>query len=91
MNLEEINEILTRCNKTTKGPWKSYIEGRDHTSGSSFIMTGPPNNRGNDIELIGATSDDQDFIAYAKQDIPNLIDEINRLKCILLIHNLSSE
>lgn len=75
-----MNQIKQRCDKATSGPWISYIEGRDHTSGSNFIMTGNENNRGEDIELIGGTIYDQDFIAHARQDIPNLINEIIRLK-----------
>ncbi len=73
---DELDEIMKRWSATTPGPWKSYIEGRDHESGSDFIMT-----KSNDIELIGAiTSADQDFIANCKQDIPRLVDEIRRLK-----------
>jgi hypothetical protein len=37
---EELAEIAARCDSTTVGPWKSYVEGRDHTAGSDFIMTG---------------------------------------------------
>jgi hypothetical protein len=44
-------------------------------SGSDFIQT--PDG---DIELIGGTRDDQDFIAFSRTDIPKLIDEITRLK-----------
>ena len=51
MDINEINDIKERCEKATPGPWKSYIEGRDHTSGSSFIRTA-----GEDIELTGATT-----------------------------------
>lgn len=85
MNTEKVTEkelerILTRCEATTSGPWVSYIEGRDHESGSDFIMTGTAESRGTDIELLGATKADQDFIAHAKQDIPKLINEIRRLK-----------
>ncbi|SUB84227.1 Uncharacterised protein [Pragia fontium] len=80
---EELFLIKERCEKTTKGPWVSYIEGRDHSSGSNFIMTGDENNRGEDIELIGATIEDQEFIAHAKQDIPRLINEIERLKKLI--------
>lgn len=64
-----------RCAATTPGPWKSYIEGRDHTSGSSFIMT-----RGADIALTGATDADQDFIAHTRQDMPRLLAEVQRLR-----------
>jgi hypothetical protein len=59
------------------------VEGRDHDSGSNFIMTGTDTARGNDIELTGATVADQDFIAHARQDIPQLLAEIRRLKSLL--------
>ncbi len=78
MDINEINDIKERCEKATPGPWKSYIEGRDHTSGSSFIRTA-----GEDIELTGATTNDQDFIAAARQDVPALIEEIYRLRQLL--------
>jgi len=77
---EDLREIEKRCSNTQKGPWKAYIEGRDHTSGSNFIMTGDGEDRGEDIEMYGATLADFDFIANAKQDIPKLLDEIKRLK-----------
>lgn len=76
-------EIIARCNRATPGPWRSRVEGRDHTSGSSFIMTGPDGARGEDIELSGATPDDQDFIAHARQDVPRLVQEIQRLRSLL--------
>ena len=78
----ELNEIRQRCEATTPGPWRSLIEGRDHSSGSSFIMTGDGESRGEDIELNGGTAADQDFIANARQDIPRLLAEIDRLKRI---------
>lgn len=80
MTDEELEEIRLRCEAATPGPWKSFVEGRDHTSGSNFIMVGERGNRGDDIELAGATIADQDFIAHARQDIPRLLDEIARLK-----------
>ncbi len=86
MTTEELNIIKERADRATKGPWKSYIEGRDHSSGDSFIMTGVNDGEdirseiGKDIYLTGATNADQDFIAHARQDIPILLDEIFRLK-----------
>jgi len=80
---EKIAEIQARCDRASLGPWKSMVEGRDHMSGSSFIMTGPPNARGADIELSGATGDDQDFIAHARQDVPRLLEEVRRLRSML--------
>lgn len=81
-NDDELARIEARCNTASPGPWVSYVEGRDHTSGSSFIQTGTPEQRGQDIELTGATAEDQDFIAGARQDIPRLIAEIHRLRRI---------
>lgn len=84
MTDQELTEIRLRCEAATVGPWVSYVEGRDHTSGSDFIMTGEGDSRGEDIELSGATTADQDFIAHARQDIPELLKEIERLKELLL-------
>jgi hypothetical protein len=76
---EEIEAIKARCEQATAGPWKSYIEKREKISGSDFIQTA-----GEDFYLTGATEADQDFIAHARQDIPRLIAEIERLRAIVL-------
>jgi hypothetical protein len=72
---EMLDAMEGRCSAATPGPWKSFVEGRDHTSGDSFIRTG-----GDDIYLTGATLADQDFIAHARQDVPLLIAEIRALR-----------
>lgn len=73
-----IEEIEARAELATPGPWISFVEGRSHTSGSSFIRTA-----NNDIELSGATPHDQDFIAHARQDVIALTQEIRRLETLL--------
>jgi hypothetical protein len=74
----ELSRIQRTCEAATPGPWRAFIEGRDHVSGSSFIQT-----QGADIELTGATDEDHDFIASARQDVPRLIDEVRTLReCI---------
>lgn len=78
LTAQELAEIVRRCDLATGGPWKSYVEGRDHDSGSSFIET-----EGNDIYLSGASISDQDFIAEARQDVPKLLAELQRLKALL--------
>ena len=35
----ELAEIEQRCAAATPGPWRAFVEGRDHESGSSFIQT----------------------------------------------------
>jgi hypothetical protein len=77
---EEIERIRKRAEAAQPGPWKSFVEGRDHTSRSSFIQIGQGKSRGDDIEMYGATMPDQDFIACASQDIPRLLEEIENLK-----------
>lgn len=76
----DLDDIKLRLKAATAGKWVSYIEGRDHTSGSDFIMTGVGGVRGPDFEISGATHADQDFIAHARQDIEVLIEEIERLR-----------
>lgn len=71
---EYLVEIQARAVRATLGPWKSYIERREEMSGSDFIMT-----QGDDIYLSGATKDDQDFIAYARTDVVNLLQYIKYL------------
>lgn len=83
MTGEEIEEIENRCKLARNGPWKSFVEGRDHLSGCSFIKVGAGESRSDDIELTGATIADQDFIAAAKQDIPALVCEVKRLQKLL--------
>jgi hypothetical protein len=73
-----LEEVRKRCEAATPGPWISLIEGRDHTSGDSVIVRGI-NRSEEDLYMTGGTEADQDFIAHARQDIPILIDEIDRL------------
>jgi hypothetical protein len=82
----DLHAIKARYEATSIAPWVSFIEGRDLEAGSSFIMTGIKKGdyiwdekRGEDIEFSG-TPADLDFIAHARQDIPILIAEIERLK-----------
>ncbi len=78
VSTEFIAKLRTLLTHITPGPWVSFVEGRDHTSGSNFIRT-----CGEDIELAGASDADQDFIARARQDVPMLLDEIERLRVLV--------
>ena len=85
INGNELEDIIEIWSKTTPGPWKSFVEGRDHLGGSSFIKTGVGKTRGRDIELFGASEADQDFIAIAHCCVPRLVEEIRRLRLLLQI------
>ncbi len=76
----EIAEIEARANAARPGPWLSWVEGRDHWGGSNLIQIGEGAARSDDIEPLGATGADQDFIAAAREDIPRLIATIRALK-----------
>lgn len=90
LSKEYLEEIRRRCELTTPGPWISFVEGRDHTSGDSVIIRGPEGSE-EDLYLLGGTASDQDFVAHARQDIPLLLDEIERLRKLLTSKGISFE
>lgn len=87
---EELENIERRCNAATPGPWISFWEGRDHTSGESVIVRGDQGQY-DDLYISPSTLADQDFIAHAREDIPALIDEVLRLKEILRAHGFDDK
>ena len=91
LSAQRLAEIESRQAAATPGPWRSMVEGRDHRSGDSFLMTGGDDHRGPDMYLTwdpviheDRRRADQDFIAHARQDIPALAAEIRRLREQLL-------
>ena len=75
---EDMLAIRGRLAAATPGPWKAYLEGRDHTSGDSLVKTPT-----DDIYLHGGSLADLDFIAHARQDIPDLLEELEALRAIM--------
>jgi hypothetical protein len=84
MTKEELIHLEELSARATPGPWRSFVEGRDHESGSDFIRTDR-----SDIELSGASTADQDFIAAAGEAVPRLIAEIRRLRETGLVERCS--
>ena len=78
---ERLKAIITRAQHTTPGPWVSMnytleprgTHGVAWPEGETFVI-----NPG-----VLVTDDDVEFIAQARQDIPDLIDEVTRLKIAL--------
>jgi len=70
---EDLDRIAARARDATPGPSISFIEGRGHDSGSSFIQTPT-----SDIELSAASVGDQDFIAHAREGLARLFVEVRR-------------
>ncbi|HET7434575.1 MAG TPA: hypothetical protein VFN10_07680 [Thermoanaerobaculia bacterium] len=83
---EELELIDARTNAATPGPWLPCFEGRDHTSGDTFIRTPMHDLYINSEEYIGGGGHfgaDLDFIAHAREDVPRLLLEIRRLKSVI--------
>ncbi len=83
ISTEELAAMKARVEATTPGPWTSFFEGRDHWGGASFIQTGTQDIYIHAEDYAGGGGHfraDQDFIAHARQDIPRLIAEIERLR-----------
>lgn len=77
---EALRTIIQRCEAATPGPWESFVEGRDHMSGDSFIRRGGLDDSVADLYLTPWTAEDMDFIAAARQDVPLLVAEVLRLR-----------
>lgn len=74
LTTESFKQIYQQNKKSTLMPWNSYFEGRDHVSGSSFLMT-----QNEDIEICGISIENQDFIAECRTVLPLLLEEIIHL------------
>jgi len=81
---DELDELRRLCTSATPAPWRAMVEGRDHSSGDSFIMVGGDGDRDEDMYVSRdsgpATASDLDFIAAARNYLPRLIEEITKLR-----------
>ena len=87
---DELTVMEGRAEQATRGPWQSFVEGRDHWGGDDFIRTGGLDDECPDLYLshsypnrekpVPAPAEDQDFIAHARQDVPRLVAEVRRLR-----------
>lgn len=84
---DELTLIEGRAARATPGPWKAFIEGRDHSSGADFVRAGGLDDACPDLYLfhenIAAPVEDHDFVAHARQDVPRLVAEVRRLRSLL--------
>jgi hypothetical protein len=80
---QELNEIESRANAATPGPW--HLNSAD---GGYTVCTGPEDDTEGPHECIASifdSADDSDFknavfCAHAREDVPALIDEVRRLR-----------
>jgi hypothetical protein len=80
----ELGELRRLSERAAPAPWRAMVEGRDHTSGDSFIMIGREDDRDEDMYVSRdsgpASSADLDLIAAARNYLPRLLDEIIKLR-----------
>jgi hypothetical protein len=76
LGASELQLILDRSEAASPPPWTAIVEGRDQTSGASFILVGQEGRHQIDLYVsyeFGPTpSEDLDFIAHARDDIPRV-------------------
>jgi hypothetical protein len=85
---EELDAIEARTEAATKGPWKAFVEGRDHWGGDNFIRTGGLDDAAPDMYVtlyfgtnkVPAPPSDLDFIACSRRDILRLVEEVRRVR-----------
>jgi hypothetical protein len=85
-----LDQMLARAEASLRSPWQSFVEGRDHFGGDSFIRTGGLDDASPDMYVTlsywddnpvkPATADVLDFIAAAREDVPRLVAEVRRLR-----------
>lgn len=86
MKEEQLHQIKERVNKATEGPWgfdKGKKERMDRRPAVIEVFV-PEHNEwfiNGDISNL----EDAEFIAHAREDVPNLVSEIERLKTELTI------
>jgi len=80
---EELARIQARCDQASPGPWKAMIEGRDHTSGSSFIMVGASLHGLKTLRCRARPQRISISSRVLREDLPRLIEEIRRLRTLL--------
>jgi hypothetical protein len=81
---QDLRQLRQLCETVGNSTWQAMVEGRDHVGGDSFIMVRDGGIRGTDIYVtVGdkpAPAALLDFIAAARNNLPLLLDEIERLQ-----------
>jgi hypothetical protein len=76
----ELDEYEEAASRATPGPWTPFIEELQPIGGSSVIWVGGENDPDMYVWLGSeiAPAGDVDFVAHARQDVPDLIVELRR-------------
>lgn len=77
LDSDRISAIEGRTRAASAGPWRAYFEQDGHGGGDDVILTAE-----SDIYLpAGACTEDIWFVARVRQDVPLLLEDLDRLEC----------
>lgn len=96
MNDDELDAIRARAEAATEGPWEvahradldwlsqsHLVDSSDHEPGSNVRPEGETDPRWSSVWPCRNAHHDAEFIAHAREDVPALLDEIDRLAAAL--------
>lgn len=87
MDRERLEWLKKLSERADAPPWKAMWEGRDHLSGDSFIRVGDADDRTEDLYIVRDSGPgslaDLELIAEARNALPVLIAEVERLVALL--------
>lgn len=78
MNAEQLAEIKERAEKATLGPWE-WGEGYEQKDPGYYVASKSNGHIVFADEDIAVRSEDVDFLLHAREDIPALVAEVERL------------
>lgn len=73
---KEIDEIKSRLEKASPGPWRVTSTSKRHQTGGDYI----PDCDDWVVVSIFERKEDAYFVAHAREDIPRLVAEVERLR-----------
>jgi hypothetical protein len=77
---EELDRLEALSQRGSPAPWRAIVEGRDQTSGDSFIQIDGLEDMYVSRDSGPAVADDLDLIAEARTMLPILIEELRSLR-----------
>jgi hypothetical protein len=80
----DIEAIRKRCEAATLGEWRTEEQDTPEQTRSWGLRLIGPESLGHDNELDSMKPEDAAFIAAARADVPNLLDEVEELRATLL-------
>lgn len=80
MTQEQLDAIRERTEKATEGPWD--VEGPAYCGPLDTLVVYPVED-GGALAYVQPSWEDAEFIAHARQDVPALLAEVERLRAVI--------